>query len=100
MPTDDYGSTAATAHNLGPLSGTSQVSGLIGKLNDADYFRFTAGATGTISFTAGTSNGMAPVWSVSGATGSVSGANGETYTFQAVAGQAYTIGLSSSSGIG
>ena len=36
MPTDEYGSTAAAAHNLGTLSGESEISGLIGKLSDAD----------------------------------------------------------------
>ena len=43
MPADDFGSTVAAAFNLGTLSGTSQIHGLIGKLSDADYFRFTAG---------------------------------------------------------
>jgi subtilisin family serine protease len=100
MPADDYGSTVATAHNLGTLSGTSQISGLIGTLTDADYFRFTASANGTVSFTATTTHGMAPVWTPSGGTGTVSGPNGQTYTFNVVAGQTYTLGLSSSNCIG
>jgi subtilisin family serine protease len=98
MPGDDYGSTTAAAYNLGSLSGTSEISGLIGKLSDADYFRFTASATGTVTFTASTTHSLAPVWNASG--GTVSGSHGETYTFDVVAGQSYTIGLSTSGGIG
>jgi subtilisin family serine protease len=98
MPTDEYGSTVGAAYNLGTLSGTSEISGLIGKLTDADFFRFTAAATGTVSFTADTTHGLAPVWTASG--GTVSGSDGETYTFDVVAGQSYTIGLSTSGGIG
>jgi subtilisin family serine protease len=98
MPTDEYGSTEALAYNLGTLSGSSEVSGLIGKLSDADYFSFTASAAGTVSFTATTTHSLATVWHATG--GTVSGSNGETYTFDVVAGQTYTIGLSTSGGIG
>ena len=98
MPTDDYGSTAATAYNLGTLSGSSEISGLIGTLTDADYFRFTAAANGTVSFTATTTHGLAPVWTGSG--GVVSGPQGNTFTFHVVAGQSYTFGFSTSGGIG
>jgi subtilisin family serine protease len=98
MPTDEYGSTVATAHDLGTLSGVSEVSGLIGKLSDADFFRFTAAANGTVTFTATTTHGLAPVWTASG--GTVSGSDGETYTFDVVAGQSYTIGVSTSGGTG
>ena len=97
MPADDYGSTTATAYNLGTLSGASQVSGLIGKLSDSDYFKFTAANTGTVTFTASATDSLVPVWIGSGTT---SGANGETYTLAVVAGQQYTFGLSTGGGIG
>jgi subtilisin family serine protease len=97
MPADDYGSTAAAAHNLGVLSGSSEISGLVGTLSDADYFRFTAAANGTVSFTATTTHGLVPVWT--GAGGVVSG-NGQTFTFDVVAGQSYTFGISTGGGIG
>ncbi len=46
---DDYGSTAGTAANL-PISGTSvNLSGLIGKTDDLDFFSFTTGG-GTVNF--------------------------------------------------
>jgi subtilisin family serine protease len=98
MPSDEYGSTSATAFNLGTLSGSSEISGLIGTLSDADYFRFTAASNGTVTFTASTTHGLAPQWT--GAGGTVSGPNGQTFTFNVVAGQTYTLGLSTGGGIG
>ncbi len=98
MPADDYGSTATTAYNLGTLSGDSELSGLIGKLSDADFFRFTAASNGTVTFTASTTHGLVPVWT--GIGGVVSGPGGNTFTFHVTAGQSYTFGLSTSGGIG
>jgi hypothetical protein len=47
---DDYGGTAGTAANL-PVSGTSvNVSGVIGRVDDVDFFTFTTGG-GTVDFT-------------------------------------------------
>ncbi|MGE3640779.1 MAG: S8 family serine peptidase, partial [Pirellulales bacterium] len=97
MPADEYGSTSGTAFDLGTLSGATQVSGLIGKRTDFDYFRFTASTTGTVTFTASVDHDLAPVWNGSGST---SGANDENYTLAVVAGQSYTIGLSTEAGIG
>jgi subtilisin family serine protease len=98
MPSDEYGSTAGTAHSLGALSGISEITGLIGKLNDADYFSFTAAATGSVSFTATTTHGLVPIWNAPG--GTVSGEEGEVITLDVVAGNSYTLGLSTSGGIG
>lgn len=97
MPADEYGSTSGAAHNLGTVSGTSQISGLIGTLSDVDYFRFTAAATGTVRFTATTSHNLAANWTGAGV---ASGSNGQVYTLDVVAGQSYTVGLSTSGGIG
>ena len=56
MPADDYGSTVASAYNLGTInasvSTSSLMSGAITTLDDVDYFKFTAGNNGTVSFTA------------------------------------------------
>ncbi len=98
LMTDDFGSSVATAENLGQLDGTSQIHGFIGQTSDSDYFRFTAANSGTVSFTVTTYDQLAAVWNATG--GAVSGANGETYTFNVVTGQTYSIGLSTSSGIG
>lgn len=95
MPTDEYGSTSVTAHSLGTLSGSSAIIGTIGKLSDADYFQFTAAATGTVSFYVSTSHSLMPAWTGTGGT-----ATGQTYSFQVVAGQSYTVGLSTGAGIG
>ncbi|TWU24675.1 S8 family serine peptidase [Bythopirellula polymerisocia] len=101
MPADDYGSTLATAFNLGTLTTTASQSGIISTLNDIDYFKFTAGSNGTVTFD---SNGMThelqAAWTVSGATGTVTGNQGEEVSFDVVAGQTYTVGFSSSGGLG
>jgi subtilisin family serine protease len=107
MPGDDYGSTVATAHVLeglgapaGNVQQTSHVAGLIGTLGDVDYFTFTAGASGTVTFTAATTHGLAAAWQVSGAAGAVGGDQGETVAFDVAAGQTYAVGLGTSGGIG
>jgi hypothetical protein len=93
MPTDDYGSTADTAHNLGALSGEITINGKLSRLTDVDCFRFTATASGTVTFRADADAGMTPTWQVWGATRLPSEAG--TIKFQVVAGQSYTVGLSS-----
>jgi subtilisin family serine protease len=98
MPTDDYGSTVATAYNLGTIgSAGTGVSGLIGKRDDVDYFRFTAAATGTVTFIAETTYYLDAVWTGGG---TVSGVDGNIYTIDVVAGQSYAVGLSTSDGLG
>jgi hypothetical protein len=100
MPTDDYGSTTATAHNLGSLSGSRDVSGVISTLGDVDYLKFTATAGGTISFAASNmTHQMDVAWTLAGSTGTLSN-NGDTFTFNVVAGQTYTVGVSSTGGLG
>ncbi|QEG36182.1 S8 family serine peptidase [Bythopirellula goksoeyrii] len=101
MPTDDYGSTLATAFNLGNLTSTVSQNGVIGTLNDIDYFKFTASSDGTVTFEADNmTHELAAAWSVSGSTGTVSGNQNESFSFDVVAGQNYTVGFSSSGGLG
>ena len=98
MPTDDYGSSAAAAYDLGTLSGTSSISGVIGELSDVDYFTFTAGGTGTVTFEAvNTTHDLQATWN---GTGTVSGPSNEIYTINVIAGQDYTVGFGSSAGLG
>jgi hypothetical protein len=100
MPADDYGSTVATAYNMGSLSGTKSYDGTIGTLSDADYFKFTASANGRVSFAAtDITHEMVAKWTLSSGTGTLSN-NGNTFSFDVVAGQTYSVGLSSSAGIG
>jgi subtilisin family serine protease len=101
MPTDDYGSTTGTAFNLGSLSGTQTRSGVISTLTDVDYFRFTASSTGRVTFTASDmTHEMDAAWTLANGTGTVSGTDGEAFSFDVVAGQTYTVGLSSTGGLG
>ncbi len=98
LPDDEFGSIPEQAHDLGTVgTAGADVSGLIGKRDDADYFRFTASATGRVVFTADTTHELRTAWS---GTGRVDEADGNIYTIDVVAGQSYTVGLSSSGGIG
>ena len=100
MPTDDYGSTVATAYNFGSLSAAKHVTGVISTLSDIDYFKFTATTTGSVTFAASNTNyDMDASWTLSNGTGTLSN-NGDSFSFDVVAGQTYTVGLSSSGGLG
>jgi len=102
MPTDDFGNSSADACNLGAITSenTTEVSGVIGTLDDLDYFGFTPNATGTVTFTATTSHELTSDWYVLGGVGSVSGTQGEAYTVDVVGGQSYYVGISSADGVG
>jgi subtilisin family serine protease len=98
MPADDFGSTAAAAYNLGSMTGPLSINGKIAKLNDVDCFSFTAATTGKVTFSATCSAGMTPTWQVWNAT-ALPGSAG-TVSFNVVAGQTYTVGISSPASLG
>ena len=105
MPTDDYGSTVATAYDLGTISDSlsteALMSGAITTLDDIDYFKFTAASNGTVSFTVSNmTHNIGADWDVTGGTSSWGGANNETLTVDVVAGQEYSVGFSSDDGLG
>ena len=98
MPADDYGSTSASAYDLGTLGSSRELSGVISTLSDVDYFRFTAGTTGTVTYAASNlTHELEAAWF---GAGQASGSNNEFYTIDVTAGQAYTVGFSSSGGLG
>lgn len=96
MPTDDYGSSSGTAHNLGSIVTTADLSGSISRLDDADYFTFTAGATGEVTFTATESFNFDSSWQLVGGDSSTA----DSFTFDVVSGESYTIALSTNDGVG
>jgi subtilisin family serine protease len=98
MPADDYGSTAGAAFNLGTFNGTVSRNGKIGSKSDVDCFTFTAGTTGKVTFSANCTMGMAPSWQLWGATALSSAAG--TLSFNIMAGQTYTLGLSTTTCVG
>ncbi|MCA9234357.1 MAG: S8 family serine peptidase [Planctomycetales bacterium] len=102
MPTDDYGSSMVDAYNMGSLSGSMSMNGMISNLSDVDYFKFTAQGTGTVTFNAtSTTHEMAASWTAYNSQGaSMQAVGGSSTTFSVVAGQTYTVGLSSSNGLG
>lgn len=105
MPTDDFGSTSQTAHNLGTVNASggagplATVSGVIGTLSDSDYFRFTAGATGRVTVRAtDATHELAVGWQGGGSGWAVDGQG--NYVADVVAGQSYTFALATGDGLG
>lgn len=97
MPSDDYGSTAATAYSLGTINSTASFSGLIGRLDDADYFTFTAGQTGTVRFATTVADQL--ILNATQVGGGASFDN-NTLSFQVVTGQTYTFSFATTGGVG
>jgi hypothetical protein len=97
MPADEYGSTASAPQQLGTLAADTSLTGLIGRLDDTDYFRFTAGVTGVATVSATPADALQPQWQLIGAAGQF---DGDSVTFDVLAGQTYTVGIGTSSGIG
>lgn len=101
MPEDDFGSTMQAAYDLGSLSGSMAMSGHIASLGDMDYFTFTAGMTGNVTFDAShLTNDLAAAWQVYGAPllSTLSGGSGVSFAVQA--GQQYSVSFASSAGLG
>jgi subtilisin family serine protease len=102
MPADDFGSTPGTAFSLGTVAdgGTAidaTRTGVVSTLADVDYFTFTAGSTGTATFTAsGLTNSLTSRWIVGGAWN----AAGNVCSVNVVAGQTYTVGFGTGAGLG
>lgn len=97
IPADDFGSSVIDAYNLGTVSDTASVSGLVGKLDDVDYFTFTAGVSGTVSVSTATTHTLAAAWTCDGGDSQF---EGDSFTLDVVAGQSYTVGLSTTDGLG
>ena len=98
MPADDFASSQASAYNLGTLAGEKSTSGTIGRRDDHDWFRFTAGATGSITLTVRADGELDPRWEMTGSSAAQNA--GQTLTFDVVAGQSYAFGISTLAGLG
>ena len=92
MPTDDYGSSVATAHNLGAIDSNTAVQGVIATQDDSDFFTFTADANANVTVSGTSTHELDAVYSVTGSTGTYN--NGEL-TFEVAAGQTYTVSVAS-----
>ena len=96
MPEDDYGSTVTSAFSLGQLSDDISFSGIIGTTDDHDFFTFTAGQTGTATFTVDAEDKLAVQWNAGDTSGTTTDT---TLTLDIIEGQSYTVSLSSNNGI-
>ena len=88
--TDDFGGTVTDATAAGTLSSTLTVGGTVGRVSDKDFFRFTAGQTGTATLTLSSSTELAAAWQSTGGAGQISG---NTLTLDVAAGQSYVVGI-------
>ncbi|MEQ8846547.1 S8 family serine peptidase [Botrimarina sp.] len=105
MPEDDFGSSVVDAYDLGTMSGgpaatQSVLAGAITTLDDADYFTFTAGATGRATFSvSGATHELAVQWVGLDGHGWTE-SDGSAYAIDTVAGQRYTVAIGTSQGLG
>ena len=97
MPEDDFGSTLAEAHDLGAVSGTQQLTGLIGNLADRDFFTLTAARTGTLTVTIDGSHELAAEVQVNGAPAPLSGG---AFVVEVTQGQTVWFSIATSAGLG
>lgn len=97
MPTDDYGSTVATAKSLGTVSSNAAFKGVIGTVTDTDFFSFTAANSGRLSFQFNTTHDLVLNARVVGGSATL---QGQTLSLDVVAGQKYSLSVGTKDGIG
>lgn len=97
MPQADNDSASNATANFGVLRSSTSVNGQIQRVNDTDYFTFTAGSNGVVRVSATTKFEVNAKFGVIGATGQMK--NG-AYEFNVEAGKQYTITLGTSKGVG
>ncbi|MEZ6112594.1 MAG: S8 family serine peptidase [Pirellulaceae bacterium] len=98
LGTDDVGSTPESAKALGDVFGVKDIHGTIGRLTDADYFRFTASASGNVQLGWNATGALNPVVTLDGVVLQATGGN--SAAFQVVAGRTYTLGITTADGLG
>lgn len=98
MPDDDYGSSPGEAWDMGVLTGDVSFDGFIGTLTDADYFSFTAGASGTVSLRVDASHHLDVAWHTPDGTLAVDDAG--RMVLDVDQGQTYSFGISTRDGLG
>lgn len=94
---DDYSDRAQSATEIGVLQGGEKLTGTIGTFGDQDVIRFQAGRTGQLTLNFSQTHDLDLVIQTLGSNATI---NGKTLTMQVVAGQSYTLQLSTSHGIG
>ncbi len=94
---NDLHSNVGSGTSLGVLNGQTSFAGTIGKLNDVDAFSFTAGSNGRVSLNVSQTHQLSSIVRVNG--GSLN-FTGNQASFNVVAGQVYTLSISTGDGIG
>lgn len=100
MPADDYGSSLATAAQLGTVIDTLALNGSIARLDDRDCFAFTADRNGTVTISLDATYQLDPTWRLYSGSQLLTSGSERTWTFEVRAGETYTFDLGTSAGIG
>ncbi len=99
MPADEHGNNVATATAWNNAASGGTLNGMLNSRNDADFFRFVASSTGTVTLNSVTRGEAALNWQINSTSGTTT-ATGNSVTLNVIAGQTYTIGLTTTAGIG
>ncbi len=99
MPDDDFGSNAQAAFNLGTLTDGSTLDGTVERLDDSDWFSFTAAQSGKVTLSVNTTHDMLADWQLGDGLNMATLA-GDGISLDVVAGETYTIGLGTQGGLG
>jgi hypothetical protein len=94
---DLEGNSAATAKNIGTVRGAEQIRGTIGRMDDVDFFAFTAASSGQLRLTIQTTHQLNAVVNVIGSQATI---NGNEITFAVEAGRVYQFSVATNNGIG
>ena len=89
--------TPQTATQVGSVEGGERIIGTIGKLDDIDYFRFSATQSGMMKFSIEATHRLAPVIEVLGSSVTQ---DGNVFSFEVQAGTEYIFSIASSDGNG
>ncbi|MGC4005137.1 MAG: S8 family serine peptidase [Pirellulales bacterium] len=99
IPADEFGNTISTASVQNALGRGGSISGIVNTVTDKDYFTFTATASGNLGLASTTNGDLAMRYELVSSSGTTT-INASTATLNVVAGQTYTIGVSTRAGIG
>jgi subtilisin family serine protease len=97
MPRADSDSATSPTMNLGVVRSTISAKGQIQRVNDTDYFTFTAGSSGVVRVSAKTDFELSAKFGVIGSSGLMKDG---AFEFKVEAGKQYTITLGTAKGVG
>ncbi|MCL2347889.1 MAG: S8 family serine peptidase [Planctomycetaceae bacterium] len=99
LPKDSLGNTLFEATGIGTLVDSLNINSFFETKTDNDWFSFVATRSGTVTVTPSMSDGLAGSWNVASVPNAIVHQDG-TVTFEAIAGQKYSLGFKATGTIG